>query len=63
MVWGAVLGVHYLFVRSLSADEEWADRRAMRLHDQSYDVRHVDAIVEGYNKGERLGQPVAKSRK
>ncbi len=63
MVWGAVLGVHFLFVRSLSADEEWADRRAMRLHDKSYDVGHIDAIVDGYNKGERLGQPLAKPRK
>jgi hypothetical protein len=48
LAWGLLLGAHYLFVRSSSVDERWADRRASELVDKAYDFSHIASIRERY---------------
>lgn len=46
MVWGAAMGVHYLYCKSLqvAGDEEWADSRTKLIRLKSYDLGHIRAI-------------------
>ena len=42
--WSALITVHFLFVKSLNTDEEWAEYRALELKMNSYDFDHIDDI-------------------
>ncbi len=52
MVWGAVFGVHTLYCKSLAVDEDWADARANRIHDKSYDIGHIRDIEASFKKSQ-----------
>ena len=52
LVWGVVLGIHYLVHKTRSVDEQWVDARVAELHAKSYDVSHIDSIAEHTRKGE-----------
>ncbi len=49
-VWGAALAVHFLYVKSGSVDDDWADRRARKLKLTSYDHGHMRQIEDTYAK-------------
>ena len=52
LIWGIIVMVHYLYVRTLATDDAWADRRAEELADKAYDFGHMEDIRERYG-GER----------
>jgi hypothetical protein len=46
VVWGLVLGVHYLVYKSRSVDERWVKERTDDVRSKSYDRAHIDAIAQ-----------------
>ena len=50
-VWGAVLGGHYLFARSIVIDHDWVEQRTDELRTNSYDLGHIRDIQTGYEDG------------
>ncbi len=45
--WAFVFAAHYLVRKSRSVDEHWTQERTAEVHAKSYDVDHIDRIVEG----------------
>ena len=61
--WGVGVAIHYMYVRSVSIDEGWADRRADEVRYKAYDVAHIKDIDERYKKKARsLGQSPMRPR-
>ena len=50
MAWGAVVGVHWLYCKSIDVDDDWAERRTINIRLKSYDLGHIAAIDESYRK-------------
>ncbi len=48
MAWGAVIGAHWLYCKSLAVDDDWADRRVSEVLYKSYDLGHIRQIEESY---------------
>lgn len=44
LIWYVVFSLHFLLVRSLTANEKWADDRADKLRRHAYDFQHVKDI-------------------
>jgi len=63
MVWGAVMGVHFLYCRSLQVaqNEQWADKRATDIRMKSYDLGHIRAIDQSSKKNNGSGSPTGGS--
>jgi hypothetical protein len=62
LVWGTVLGGHYLYVRSTGVDDGWVQRRTDDIRYKSYDLQHIRDIEERYEKGEIRVPPRAKPK-
>ncbi|MBT5666526.1 MAG: 2TM domain-containing protein, partial [Rhodospirillaceae bacterium] len=41
LIWGFVLVIHFLVMKTFSVDENWADERSAKLRHGSYDVGHI----------------------
>lgn len=50
LVWGFVLFLHYMFVKSTNIDDGWANRRADDVTDKAYDAGHIDNIRDRYTR-------------
>ena len=48
MAWGAILGAHALYCKSLAVDNDWVERRTNRVHDKSYDISHIRDIENSF---------------
>ena len=48
LVWGLVVLVHYLYLKSVYVDSRWADERADRVLDKAYDLGHIEDIHQRY---------------
>lgn len=46
IIWGFLLFIHYMYVKSLRIDEGWADQRANQVTDKAYDVSHIETLRE-----------------
>ncbi len=46
MAWGAVLGTHFLYCKSLAVDDAWVEKRTNKIRDKSYDLGHIRAIED-----------------
>lgn len=44
IVWGALVAFHYMYVKSLTIDNRWADRRAADVVEKAYDLGHIEDI-------------------
>ena len=44
LVWGIILLVHYLYVKSISIDDEWAAERSSEVKYRAYDLSHIEDI-------------------
>jgi hypothetical protein len=56
LVWGFVLFLHFLYVRSLDADDAWASNRAADVSQHAYDSGHIDIIRKRYEDDTPDGQ-------
>ena len=48
LVWGFVLILHFMYVRSLNVDDDWASNRAADVSQHAYDAGHIDIIRKRY---------------
>lgn len=56
LVTGAFFVPHWLAASAMKVDEAWADARAERIQDRSYDHSHIEDIIER-RAGVRQHQP------
>ena len=48
LVWGLVVLLHYLYLKSMRVDSRWAEERAGRILDKAYDLGHIEDIQKRY---------------
>lgn len=60
LAWALLLGGHYLYLKSRSVDQAWADERARELRYKSYDLGHIQDIRESQRTGHWAGGDPAK---
>lgn len=48
LIWGFALFLHYMYVRSLDVDEDWASNRAADVSHHAYDSGHIDITRKRY---------------
>ncbi len=48
LVWGFVLFLHYLYVKSRTVDNRWASQRARDVAGHAYDAGHIEDIRDRY---------------
>jgi hypothetical protein len=53
VVWGLVLGAHYLVHKSRRVDQRWVDERTDDVRSKSYDRAHIDSIESRYSDQEK----------
>lgn len=63
MAWGAVLGAHWLFCKSLAVDDDWAERRANKIRDKSYDLGHIRDIENTFNESQAAEKSAAERKR
>jgi len=56
LVWGFVLFLHFMYVRSLNVDDDWASNRAADVTQHAYDSGHIDIIRKRYENGDPANQ-------
>jgi len=52
LVWGFLLFLHFMYVRSLNVDDDWASNRAADVTQHAYDSGHIDIIRKRYEDGD-----------
>jgi hypothetical protein len=60
--WTVVIGFHFLVVKTLNVDDDWAETRAYRLRNKTYDHKHIDQIVDSAVDGDPAEDPAAPRR-
>ncbi len=48
--WGVAVAAHWLYVKSVTIDDDWAQRRAEDIRLQASDRGHIESIRESYEK-------------
>ncbi len=51
-VWGFALAAHWLYVKSVNIDDDWAQRRTEDIRLQAHDLGHIEDIQMRYEKAE-----------
>ena len=46
VIWGSALVLHYMYVKSLSVDDDWANDKASDILDNASDRGHMESILE-----------------
>jgi len=46
VIWGVALVAHYMYVKSLSVDDDWADEKAADIFANASDRSHIESIHE-----------------
>jgi len=54
-VWGFALFLHFMYVRSLNVDDDWASDRAADVTQHAYDSGHIDIIRKRYEDDATAG--------
>ena len=60
--WGIALTAHWLYIRSINTDDEWAEDRTADIRQRAYDLGHIQDIEKRYDKALSHGQPTMKAR-
>ncbi len=55
LVWGSVVFLHYMYVKSVRIDDDWAARRTREIGDRAYDLGHIEDIRKRYQGAARRG--------
>lgn len=51
LAWGFFVFIHYLYVKSLTIDNRWVQRRARDVTETAYDAGHIEDIRKRYRDG------------
>lgn len=46
--WGFLVLLHYLYLKSIRVDSQWAEDRAAQILDKAYDLGHIEDIHQRY---------------
>jgi hypothetical protein len=60
LAWGFLVLLHYLYLKSIRVDSDWADERTTRILDKAYDLGHIEDIRQRY---EGANPPARNGRK
>ena len=58
LFWAMLLIPHYLYVRAVNIDQEWADERSSTITYNATDLSHIDDIKQRFEEKERQFQDV-----
>ena len=53
LFWAMLLIPHYLYVRAVNIDQDWADERSSTITYNATDLSHIDDIKQRYEEKER----------
>ena len=48
--WGIGIAMHWLYVRSVNIDDDWAERRTEDIRQKAYDAGHIEEIEKRYER-------------
>ncbi len=48
LIWGILVFLHYIYVKSTRVDDDWAAQRAIEVTHRAYDLGHIQDIRERY---------------
>ncbi len=54
--WGIGVAMHWLYVRSVNIDDEWAERRTEDIRQKAYDAGHIEDIEKRYERTPSRGR-------
>ncbi len=57
--WGFALAAHWLYVKSVNIDDDWAQRRTEDIRLQAHDLGHIEDIAKRHEKAEARRRPGA----
>lgn len=57
LVTGLLFGIHYLFFKTATTDEDWVEQRIDELNVKSYDQGHIEDIRERATRHQRRKKP------
>jgi hypothetical protein len=55
LIWGVLVILHYLYVKSTRIDDDWAAERATEVAHKAYDLGHIEDIRERYRGARSAG--------
>ncbi len=58
LFWAMLLIPHYLYVRAVNIDQEWANERSSTITYNATDLSHIDDIKQRFEEKERQFQDV-----
>ena len=50
--WGFALAAHWLYVKSVNIDDDWAQRRTEDIRLQAHDLGHIEDIAKRHERAE-----------
>lgn len=59
LAWGAAVAAHWLYVKSVNIDDDWAQQRTEDIRLQAYDLGHIEDIDKRHEKAEARRRPGA----
>jgi len=57
--WGFALAAHWLYVKSVNIDDDWAQRKTEDIRLQAHDLGHIEDFEQRHEKAEARRQPDA----
>ncbi len=57
--WGVAVAAHWLYVKSVNIDDDWAQQRTEDIRLQAYDLGHIEDIEKRHEKAEGRHRPGA----
>ncbi len=54
--WGIGVAMHWLYVKSVNMDDDWAEQRTEDIRQKAYDAGHIEDIEKRYGKARSRGQ-------
>ena len=57
--WGVALAAHWLYVKSVTIDDDWAQRRTEDIRLQASDLGHIEDIEKRHEQAEARRRPGA----
>jgi hypothetical protein len=48
--WGIAVAAHWLYVKSITIDDEWAAERTAEIRQKAYDLGHIEDIETRYEE-------------